>query len=94
MRFLTASITRKYYLNLRKKFTSDVELANNICVSTRTVRRLNKKFDLQSINKENIESRNKEIIELYKSGKTIKEVSRHYGLSESYIRKIITTATR
>ena len=84
-----ARISKSQLLKLQKKLKRDAAIGAEFGITRQAVHQLRKKYGIASVI-ENNPQRNKDIVKLYKSGKSVATIAKKFGLSISYTYRVIS----
>ena len=84
-----ARISKNQLAKLQKKLKRDAAIGAEFGITRQAVHQLRKKYGIASVIEKNPE-RNKSILSMYKSGKTVSAIAKKFDLSISYTYRIIS----
>ena len=84
-----ARITKSQLVKLQKKHKQDAAIGDLFGITRQAVHQLRKKYGIPSVI-ENNPKRNKEIVAMYKAGKSVAAIAKKFDLSVSYTYRIIS----
>lgn len=85
------AITKGELIRLQKKLKRDAAIGAEFGITRQAVHQLRRKFGIASVVDEN-PRRNKDIIKMYRDGKTVSAIAKKFELSVSYTYRVISEA--